>query len=213
MTILTKIKIAIFCAVVLLAALLTLRVSNLKKENQRLQNNHSVLLAKTDALYIENQKYKVADSLSAIKVDELRLTLEEYKKYRAEDLALISKLRVDKKELQKIIDVQAENLLTLSAPLRDTILIFRDTSQYVKAFSYESEWIDVNGLVNLETDQVDLAINNRESLIVVESVTYKRFLGFLWKTKNIKSRSVDIVSRNPHTEIIEANYESIEALR
>ena len=42
----------------------------------------------------------------------------------------------------------------------------------------------------------------RDSLLVVETVQRKRFLGFLWKTKRVKSREIDVVSKNPYTDIV-----------
>jgi hypothetical protein len=186
------------------------RISALKDENEKLQNNQAVLLSEKNAIIAESRRYKVADSLSALKVAELRLTLEEYKKYRASDLALIRKLKLDKRDMQKVIDTQAETISSLSTQLRDTIIIRDDALAKLKTFSYKSEWTDVNGLIDLATSKIDLTIRNRESLVLVESVEYKRFLGFLWKTTKVKSRSIDIVSRNPNTEIIDAKYERIE---
>lgn len=209
----TKIKLIALCVSLIGIAFLFIRISNLTKENTRLQNNQSILLSENNALIAESQKYKTSDSLNAIKVNELRLTLEEYKKYRSDDLALINKLNIDKREMQKVIDLQAKTINDLAVPLRDTVIIYKGLETGVKAFSYRSQWTDVEGLINLQSDSVNLSVKNRESLVIVESVKYKRFLGFLWRTKKIKSRSVDIVSRNPNTEIIDADYESIGALR
>lgn len=213
MTTTTKIKIVAFLVLLAAIALYSIRIMHLTSENARLKSNQSILLSENNALIAENQKYKTSDSLSALKVNELRLTLEEYKKYRSGDLALINKLKIDKRELQKVIDLQAQTINGFSAPLRDTVIIYKGEESTTKAFRYKSTWTDVNGLINLQSDSVNLHIRNRESLILVESVRYKRFLGFLWKTKQIKSRNLDIVSRNPNTEIIDATYESIEALR
>ena len=209
----TKIKLVALCVALIGIAFLFIKTSNLAKENARLQNNQSILLSENNALIAESQKYKTSDSLNAIKVNELRLTLEEYKKYRSDDLALINRLKVDKREMQKVIDLQARTIDDLSTPLHDTVVIYRGSEIDAKAFSYKSHWTDVDGVVNLQSDSVSLSIKNRESLVIVESVKYKRFLGFLWRTRRIKSRSVDIVSRNPNTEIVSADYESIEALR
>lgn len=213
MTKLSVLKTTIILVVVCIIGFSLGRVYKLNKVCNTLQNNQTVLLTRNNELLAEKQKYKVSDSLNAIKVNELRLTLDEYKKYRADDLALINKLNIDKREMQKIINLQAENINRLSVPSHDTLIVYKDTLAQVKAFSYNSQWTDISGLINLQSEQVDLSIKNRESLVIVESVKYKRFLGFLWKTKNIKSRSVDIVSRNPNTEIIGAEYESIEALK
>lgn len=209
----TKIKLIALCVALIGIAFLFIRISSLVEENTRLQNNQSILLSENNALIAESQKYKTSDSLNVIKVNELRLTLEEYKKYRSDDLALINKLNIDKREMQKVIDLQAKTINDLAAPLRDTVIIYKGSETEVKAFSYRSQWTDVEGLINLQSDSVNLSVKNRESLVIVESVKYKRFLGFLWRTKKIKSRSVDIVSRNPNTEIIDADYESIETLR
>ena len=209
----TRIKLIALCVALIGIAFLFIKTSNLTKENARLQNNQSILLSENNALIAESQKYKTSDSLNAIKVNELRLTLEEYKKYRSDDLALINRLKVDKREMQKVIDLQARTIDDLSAPLHDTLVIYKESEIEAKAFSYRSSWTDVDGVINLQSDSVSLSIKNRESLVIVESVKYKRFLGFLWRTKRIKSRSVDIVSRNPNTEIVGADYESIEALR
>lgn len=209
----TKIKIVILCVLIAVIAILSIRVSSLVEKNNRLQNSQSVLLSENNALVAESRKYKTVDSLNAIKVNELRLTLEEYKKYRSDDLALINRLKVDKREMQKVIDLQAKTIDDLATHLRDTVVIYKGSEIDAKAFSYKSQWTDVDGVVNLQSDSVNLSIKNRESLVIVESVKYKRFLGFLWRTKRIKSRSVDIVSRNPNTEIVGANYKSIEALR
>lgn len=207
---LTIIKIIVLIVACLGIGLLFNRVRALTEENIRLENNQAILLSENNILMAESRKYKTADSLNAIKVSELRLTLEEYKKYRAEDMMLINKLKLDKRDMQKVIDLQAETVNQLKAELRDTVIIIEEQAQELKAFEYRSEWTDVNGLIDLNANSVDLSIKNRESLVLVETLEYKRFLGFLWKTKSIKNRSVDIVSLNPNTEIIDANYESIE---
>lgn len=191
-------------------AVLLKRIDNLKEENTRLQNNQTVLLSEKNAIMAECHKYKVSDSLNAYKVSELRLTLEEYKKYRREDLELIKKLKLDKSDMQKVIDTQSETLNSISAPIRDTIIITDTSSQILKIFEHKSKWIDLRGCINLQTDSVNINVNSREALTVVESVEYKRFLGFLWKTKKIKRRDVDVVSQNPNTEIISVDFVSIE---
>ena len=206
------IKLGIYLALILSVCLFIYDYSHTKKTNAILKANQEILLSEKSGLLAENMRYKTADSLNAIKAEELRLTAYEYKKYYSESLETISKLRLDKRDMQRVIDFQANTINQLSTSLRDTI-IMQDTTRHLKAFDYKSEWTDVSGLIDLDQDTVSLDIENRESLIVVESVEYKRFLGFLWKTKNIKNRSVDIVSLNPNTIITNAEYKSIEKLK
>lgn len=206
------IKIAIIAAVLLVIIGTFHKISSLKEENARLKSNQEILLTENQIIMAESQKYRVSDSLSAVRVSELEFTLKEYKRYRSEDLKLIEQLKAGKSDLQKIITSQSETINTLSAKLNDSIRV--DTTanlvDTLKCFDYKSKWTDVKGCIDLNKDTVNLQINNREALKVVETVTYKRFLGFLWKTSKVKSRQVDIVSENPNTEIMNCEYISIK---
>ena len=206
------IKIVLIAIAVIALVFASNKIHSLKEENARLKSNQDILLTEKEFVMSENQKYKVSDSLNAVQVSELELTLKEYKLYRSEDLKLIEQLKAGESDLQKIITSQYETISTLSAKLQDSIRLDTTTNQIdtLKCFDYKSKWIDVKGRVDLRRDTVELQINNRESLKVVETVTYKRFLGFLWKTNKVKSRQVDVVSENPNTEIMNCEYVSIK---
>ena len=206
----TIIKLSIIIATIATIAISFARISNLKDENERLQSNQSLLLSENNAITAECRKYRISDSLNAYKVSELRLTLEEYKKFRHDDLELINKLKLDKSDMQKVIDMQHETIYKLRTELKDTVIVHDTIIRNDKSFEYRSHWIDVLGQIDLDNNLVALDIHNREALTVVESVERKRFLGFLWKTNKIKRRDVDIVSKNPNTEIIDVDYVSIE---
>lgn len=182
------------------------KLRSLKDENARLLANQKILLSKG-----QDKTYIVADSLNAAKVSGLLLTLKEYKKYRAEDLKLISQLKIKKSDLQKVISSQSETISKLSTNLIDSIRVDTvfNSVDTVKCFSYKSKWTDISGYINLKFDSISLQINNRESLKVVETILYKRFLGFLWKTNRIKDRQIDIISENPNTKIINLEYINI----
>lgn len=205
-------KIIIIAAAVIALVFAFNKIHSLKEENARLKSNQDILFTEKEFVMSESQKYKVSDSLNAVRVSELELTLKEYKRYRSEDLKLIEQLKAGKSDLQKIITSQYETISTLSAKLQDSIRIDTITNQIdtLKCFDYKSKWTDVKGCIDLRRDTVELQIKNRESLKVVETVTYKRFLGFLWKTSKVKSRQVDVVSENPNTEIMNCECISIK---
>lgn len=193
---------------VIIAVISIKAINNLKTENNRLLANQEVLMSENSAFSQENRKYKVSDSLNAAKVAQLQLTLDEYKRFRASDLKLIEKLKVDKSDLSKIISSKTETVNSLTAKLesmmvKDTVTNRIDT---LKCFNYKSIWTDISGCLNLSNDSIELNITNRESLKIVESVKYKRFLGFLWKTNKIKSKNVDVISLNPNTKIENVEY-------
>lgn len=212
------IKIGIIAVAILLIVIAGIRIKSLKEENSRLKSNQEVLLSEKESIMAQSQLYKVSDSLNAAKVTELQLSLSEYKKYRKQDLKLIEQLKVNKSDLQRVISSQTETINLLSAKLSDSIRIDTTTNTVdtttntvdtLKCFNYKSKWTDVAGCVDLKRDTVELQISNRESLKIVETVKYKRFLGFLWKTNKIKSRQVDVVSQNPATSIVSVDYISI----
>ena len=181
--------------------------NKLKSEYNRLKANQEILLSENEYNLNENLWYKAIDSLNAVKVSELQLSLNEYKKYREQDLNLIRQLKINKSELQKVITSNTETINYMSVRLKDTIRLdtIINIIDTIKYFTYNSKWTDLQGIIN--KDSVSIQIKNRESLKVIESVKYKRFLGFLWRTHKIKSRKIDIVSENPNTSII--NVEAI----
>lgn len=206
------IKIIIAIIAIIVPTLAFHKIHKLKEENTRLLSNQEILLTQKQTIMAESQAYKVSDSLNAAKVSELQFTLKEYKKYRAQDLQLIEQLKVKKSDLQKVIDSQTETINSLSVKLNDSIRIDTVTNiiDTLKCFDYKSKWTDVSGCIDLKCDSINLQIKNRESLKIVETVVYKRFLGFLWKTNKVKDRRVDIVSENPNTTIVNLDYVSIK---
>lgn len=206
------IKIAIIATAIIVLVLAFHKIHKLKEENARLLSNQEILLTQKQTIMAESQTYKVSDGLNATKVSELQFTLKEYKKYRTQDLRLIEQLKVKKSDLQKVIGSQTETINSLSAKLNDSIRIDTATNKIdtLKCFDYKSKWTDVKGYMDLKCDSISLQIKNRESLKIVETVVYKRFLGFLWKTNKIKDRQVDVISENPNTTIINLDCVSIK---
>ena len=148
------------------------------------------------------------DSLSAARVEALELTVKEFERFRSEDAALITSLRQRNRDLASVNTTQAQTIIELSAVPRDTVII-RDSIP-VKAVAVHAgdAWYDFDGL--LTENEFTGTLANRDTLILAETVEYKRFLGFLWKTKRVKERNATVVSRNPHTEILGVEHIVIE---
>ena len=174
-------------------------IGYLRNENKRLTNNQEVLM---DSV----QTYKVADSLNAAKINVLELSLSDYKKYRAEDAALIKKLKADK--LIASTSVKTETKASIKAATKDSI-VYRDRTvpiDTLKQIKYESKWTSVYGY--LDNDTISLNIVNREELLIAESFVKKRFLGIklpIWLF-GYKTKSTNVVSKNPNTEITNVEF-------
>ena len=170
------------------------KIKRLTEEWDRYRSNTEILLQ-------DVKTYQTKDSLNAIKVGNLELSLAEYKKYRADDLALIKTLQTKNRDLQRVTTAQMKTINELRANVRDSIVYLPgDTvTTVLRCIEYSDKWVDLDGCIINNT--FSGKIITRDSLLITESVQYKRWLGFLWKTKRIKNREFDIVSKNPNSKI------------
>lgn len=199
-----KIKALILLIVLLAGVHSYFAFQKLKKENTLLRNNQEILLASNSETHSIIESYKVRDSLNAVKIRALLLTIDDYEQYRAADAKLIKELRLNKDNLQQVVSAQAKTINYFKTALRDTIILVDSTKTKARTFKYLSTWTDVLGAIT--NDSISLSITNREDLRVVETVKFKRFLGFLWKTNRIKRRDLSIISKNPNTSIVNVEY-------
>lgn len=170
------------------------RINQLTGERDKYRTN-------TETLLQDVSRYQTKDSLNAAKVGVLELKLSEFEKYRADDLALIKTLQAKNRDLERVTTTQMETINELRATVRDSIVYLPgDTvTTVLRCIEYSDKWVDFDGCIKNNT--FSGKIITRDSLLITETVQYKRWLGFLWKTKRIKNREFDIVSKNPHTKI------------
>lgn len=180
------------------------RINTLTGERDKYRTN-------TETLLQEVSRYQTKDSLNAAKVGVLELKLSEFEKYRASDAELIKTLQTKNRELERVTTTQMETINELRATVRDSIVYLPgDTTTIVlKCVDISDPWFSLKGCTTPDGEFTGTHIN-RDSLLIVETVQYKRWLGFLWKTKKIKNREIDVISRNPHTKIMGVEYIEIE---
>lgn len=194
MTLKSKI-IAIFAlAMVVMITLQALRIERLNEERNHYRAN-------TTALLQDVERYRTQDSLNVAKVGVLSLKVAELEKYRAEDAKLLKSLNIRNRDLEQMTKAQTRMIADLHGTVADTVVIVKEVvDSTALSLSVHDAWIDLHGIVY--DGGFDGTLEVRDSLVIVESVERKRFLGFLWRTKKVKSRSVDVVSKNPYTEIM-----------
>lgn len=170
------------------------RIKRLTAERDKYRNN-------TETLLQDVRTYQTKDSLNAAKVGVLELKLSEFEKYRASDAELIKTLQTKNRELERVTTTQMETINELRATVRDSIVYLPgDTvTTVLRCIEYSDKWVDFDGCIINNT--FSGKIITRDSLLITETVQYKRFLNFLWKTKRIKNREFDIVSKNPNSKI------------
>ena len=179
------------------------RIKSLTAERDKYRSN-------TETLLQDVRTYQTKDSLNAAKVGNLELKLSEYKKYRADDAALIKSLQTKNRDLQRVTTAQMETINELRANVRDSIVYLPgDTvTTVLRCIEYSDKWVDFDGCIINNT--FSGKIITRDSLLIAETVQYKRWLGFLWKTNKVKNREIDVVSKNPATRILGVEFVTIE---
>jgi len=177
------------------------KTKKLADERDRYKNNTEVLMG-------DVEQYKVRDSLNVARVQSLELTFDEFKRFRAEDAALIKQLKTKNRDLQSVVTSQSQSLYELSAIPKDTVIVHDSVRIDALLLHCGDEWFDFDGI--LSNGKLEGNMITRDSLLLAETVKYKRFLGFLWRTNKIQNRMMDVISKNPHTVIQNVELITIE---
>ncbi len=195
---------------IVIAFVLPLGVIAVQQRGLRLiRADRNVYRSNTEALMGENERYRTRDSLNVISVRSLELKIEEFERFRAGDAALISTLRADRNRLERVTTAQLQTIYDLQGTVRDSVIYVDNTpADTIRRIDISDEWFDLHGSI----DGAGIffgTFESRDSLLYVEHVEYKRFLGLLWRTRRIKARRQEIVPRNPHTTIVDAEFITI----
>lgn len=180
------------------------RINQLTGERDKYRTN-------TETLLQDVSRYQTKDSLNAAKVGVLELKLSEFEKYRASDAELIKTLQAKNRDLERVTTTQMETINELRATVRDSVVYLPgDTvTTVLRCVDIVEPYFELHGCATPDGQFTGTHIN-RDSLLIVETVQYKRWLGFLWKTKKIKNREIDVVSKNPATKILDVEFVTIE---
>ena len=175
------------------------KIERLTAERDRYKGN-------TETLLSDIEQYRVRDSLSAARVLSLELSVKEYERFRAEDAQLIRELKGRNRDLSAVNKTQEKTIFDLLAAPKDTMIVRDSVLTPAVAVHCGDAWYDFDGL--LTPEEFTGSLTTRDTLIVAESVKYRRFLW--WKTKKVKDRRVDVVAKSPHTTIMGVEHVVIE---
>lgn len=191
------------------AAVATIWVQRTKIE--KLTDERNRYRGNTETLLQDVETYKTKDSLNAAKVGVLELKLSEFERYRASDAELIKTLQTKNRELEAVTTAQMETITQLRGTVRDSIVYLPEdtTTTVLKCVDISDPWFSLNGCTTPDGTFTGTFIN-RDSILIAQTIEYKRFLNFLWKTKKIKNVDFRIVSRNPYTKILGFEVVTIE---
>lgn len=152
------------------------------------------------------KQYETESGLNAAKVDALYLSLAQYKQYRAADAELIKQLKAKQKNLSTVKNVSTETDVTFQTIVKDSIIYLPTDTITAHCVDFKDQWLTLQGCA--EGKAFNGKISLLDTLLITETIKYKRFL--FWKTRKEKSRSIDVVSRNPYTKINGVDFVKIE---
>ena len=187
---------------VLVSAALFFVLRHYRGENRRLAQNQ-------EALASDLVHYRTRAGEEATAAQVLRLRCSEFERLRAEDAAEIRRLGIRIRRLEASARLASASQTRFQAPLRDTVVV-RETPREpifdtLKSFRWRDPWVFVEGY--LSRDSVHCRIQSVDTLRQVIHRVPRRFLFFRWGTKALRQ---EIVSSNPHTRIVYAEYVRIE---
>ena len=125
----------------------------------------------------------------------LRLRCGEFETLRAADAEQIRRLGIRLRRLEAAAKAVAVTDAEIRTPLRDTVRMFR----------WRDPWISVEGRIG--RDSAACRIRSVDTLRQAVHRIPRRFLFIRWGTKALRQ---EIVSTNPHTRIVYAEYVKIE---
>lgn len=192
----------IFATIIAVAVLIALLISAVDR-CAGLEHKLDIYKSDVTILSNKNQLYKTSDSLNAIHLRELKLSIDEYEACRADDAKLIRQLKADLAE--NISKVKLSRVDTVFTQVVDTVI----KGDSVKVFNYKDPWLIIDGVIRKDSTQID--IDCRDELVIVESKIRKKLCGLKlpgWLF-GYKGKEIDIVSRNPHTSVIDAEWVNI----
>lgn len=154
-------------------------------------------------------RYRTQLDEELISSQALRLRCAEFERLRAEDADRIRRLGIRLRRLEASARTATVTSVDARAPLRDTVVrCIRDTvvrRDTLRLFRWRDRWVAVEG--RLTADSVVCRVESVDTLHQIVHRVPRRFLFIRWGTKAVRQ---EIVSRNPHTKIVYAEYVKIE---
>ena len=177
-------------------------------ENTRLQRNQRALMSQID-------HYRTQADEAAASVEVLQLRCREFERLRAGDAERIRQVGIRLRRVEATAVSATHSAVEFRAPLHDTVIRHLpaeplcDTSRVAaslaawsgRTFRWRDAWVTVEG--RIANDSVVCRVESVDTLRQVIHRVPRRFLFFRFGTKAVRQ---EIVSSNPHTRIVYAEY-------
>lgn len=205
----THLKILLGAIAVAVAALVgvficTIVIDNINSRNRALERDRHALLSQMAI-------YRTERDESAASVEALTLSLNEFRALHDKDAEQIKQLGIRLRRAESYARSVTESTYSATLHIRDTIIV-HDTIAIdnatghtnidtVRTFTHSDRWSTMRGII--WGDSIDYNLHSVDTLKQVVHRVPRRFLGIPYGTKAIRQ---EIVSSNPHTQLIYTEY-------
>ena len=174
-------------------------------EVDRLENNQEVLSS-------EVKLYRTRYDESAASVQSLRVRLDEMRQLHEEDVKRIRDLGIKLRRVESLTSSMSATEVEVQTVKRDTVvesevlgIVVRDT---LSLFSWSDAWVSVEG--EIRGSDVRCSVRSVDTLRQIVYRIPRRFLGIPYGVKALRQ---EIISSNPHTRIVYAEYIELQRRR
>lgn len=178
----------------LIVAVELIAIGKIRQERDRYKANQTALLA-------DVEHYKTESGKNAASVQKLTLTNAELKKNYDDIVKTAKDLDIKVKRLQSVSNTSTETKVEIKTVVKDSIVYIKGEPIKTLAFDWRDPWTDVEGIIH--KDSVNLNIQSTDTLVQFVHRVPHKFWFIKWGCKAIKQ---DIVSKNPHTNIVYTEY-------
>ncbi|MBD5381940.1 DUF6549 family protein [Clavibacter sp.] len=189
-------KVLFYAIIVLFLSVIGLFYSLHKEraDKERYKSNQTALLADVDY-------YKSESGKNAASVQKLTLSYDELKKNYNDVVSTANDLKISLKRAQSVSNTSTETKVEIKTIVKDSIVYIEGNPVNTLAFDWCDPWTDIEGIIH--NDSVNLNIQSTDTLVQIVHKIPHKFLFFKWGCKAIRQ---DIVSKNPHTNIVFTDY-------
>lgn len=172
-----------------------------REDNARLLRNQTAL---SDSL----RRYVTLCGEHAASVEVLTLRCDEFRRLRAADAERIRSLGIRIRRLESTAAAATATAVEIRTPIRDTIVVRDTVHDTLRLFRWRDPWVEVEG--RIVRDSAECSVRSRDTLRQIVHRIPRRFLFIRFGTKAVRQ---EIVSSNPHTEVVYAEYVELKRRR
>lgn len=189
-----KLLFVVAIAATITAIVCGIELSNMTRENNRLERNQQALLSDVETYRTRADEWAASTEVLELKVNELR-------KARSDDAKKIRELSIRLRDTESYAKSIAQHSSSTTLPLRDSIIV-HDT---VRIFHHDNSHTTIDGVIR--NDSISYSSQSIDTIYQVVHRVPRRFLFFRFGTKAIYQ---DVWTSNPDTKIVYTEYIELE---